>query len=241
MGEQRYEIRFGERNSVGACFLYLRDGGFCAKKMILDGDTNIIGSNVKGNQVNADVGGNLNIVSVQDTLSSAAHQSSSGGGFSISQGGASASFSQSKGNASGSYAGVNEQGRGLAPDYMTVNVGALSGNVSGTVNLYDGSTYVSGGVSMTNPSSVSYRPGVSSTIGYILGADTVTKAGNFLTGDGNQAFISVPTPFGVNVIGAITHAYGGSTAVEFGIGQPGSISFGVMPWGHSSEVTGHGK
>ncbi|WP_261534147.1 hemagglutinin repeat-containing protein [Burkholderia multivorans] len=77
--------------------------------IISGGDTNIIGSNVKGNQVNADVGGNLNIVSVQDTLTSAVHQSSSGGGFSISQGGASASFSQSKGNASGSYAGVNEQ------------------------------------------------------------------------------------------------------------------------------------
>ncbi|MDR8093069.1 hemagglutinin repeat-containing protein, partial [Burkholderia gladioli] len=72
-------------------------------------DTNLIGSTVKGNQVNADVGGNLNIASVQDTLSSAAHQSSSGGGFSISQGGASGNFSQSKGDASGSYAGVNEQ------------------------------------------------------------------------------------------------------------------------------------
>ncbi|KAB0661648.1 hemagglutinin repeat-containing protein, partial [Burkholderia diffusa] len=58
--------------------------------IISGGDTNIIGSNVKGNQVNADVGGNLNIASVQDTMSSAAHQSSSGGGFSISQGGASA-------------------------------------------------------------------------------------------------------------------------------------------------------
>ncbi|WP_156441748.1 polymorphic toxin type 22 domain-containing protein [Burkholderia sp. MSMB1078WGS] len=31
------------------------------------------------------------------------------------------------------------------------------------------------------------------------------------------------------------------TAVEFGIGQPGSISFGVMPWGHSAGVTERGK
>ncbi|WP_181155687.1 hemagglutinin repeat-containing protein [Burkholderia multivorans] len=100
--------------------------------IISGGDTNIIGSNVKGNQVNADVGGNLNIVSVQDTLSSAAHQSSSGGGFSISQGGASASFSQSKGNASGSYAGVNEQAGIHAGD------GGFNINVTGNTDLKGG-------------------------------------------------------------------------------------------------------
>ncbi|MGS0897431.1 hemagglutinin repeat-containing protein [Burkholderia stagnalis] len=97
--------------------------------IISGGDTNIIGSNVKGNQVNADVGGNLNIASVQDTLSSAAHQSSSGGGFSISQGGASASFSQSKGNASGSYAGANEQAGIHAGD------GGFNINVTGNTDL----------------------------------------------------------------------------------------------------------
>ncbi|WP_156441775.1 hemagglutinin repeat-containing protein [Burkholderia sp. MSMB1078WGS] len=100
--------------------------------IISGGDTNIIGSNVKGNQVNADVGGNLNIVSVQDTLSSAAHQSSSGGGFNISQGGASASFSQSKGNASGTYAGVNEQAGIQAGD------GGFNINVTGNTDLKGG-------------------------------------------------------------------------------------------------------
>ncbi|WP_175813464.1 contact-dependent inhibition toxin BcpA [Burkholderia contaminans] len=97
--------------------------------IISGGDTNIIGSNVKGNQVNADVGGNLNIASVQDTMSSAAHQSSSGGGFSISQGGASASFSQSKGNASGSYAGVNEQAG------IQAGEGGFNINVTGNTDL----------------------------------------------------------------------------------------------------------
>lgn len=77
--------------------------------IISGGDTHIIGSNVSGRQVNADVGGNLNIASVQDTMSSASHQESSGGGFSISQGGASGSFSSQHGDASGNYAGVNEQ------------------------------------------------------------------------------------------------------------------------------------
>jgi len=100
--------------------------------IISGGDTNIIGSNVKGNQVNADVGGNLNIVSVQDTLTSAAHQSSSGGGFSVSQGGASASFSQSKGNATGSYAGVNEQAGIQAGD------GGFNINVTGNTDLKGG-------------------------------------------------------------------------------------------------------
>ncbi|WP_277185614.1 polymorphic toxin type 22 domain-containing protein [Caballeronia sp. BR00000012568055] len=41
----------------------------------------------------------------------------------------------------------------------------------------------------------------------------------FLNGDGNQAFISIPTPWRFNVIGALTHAYGGSTALEVGIGS----------------------
>ncbi|MDF3114581.1 hemagglutinin repeat-containing protein [Burkholderia sp. BCCIQ04A] len=100
--------------------------------IISGGDTNIIGSNVKGNQVNADVGGNLNIASVQDTLASAAHQSSSGGGFSISQGGASASFSQSKGNATGSYAGVDEQA-GIQAGDEGFNI-----NVTGNTDLKGG-------------------------------------------------------------------------------------------------------
>ncbi len=100
--------------------------------IISGGDTNLMGSTVKGNQVNADVGGNLNIASVQDTLSSAAHQSSSGGGFSISQGGASGNFSQSKGNASGSYAGVNEQAGIHAGD------GGFNVNVAGNTDLKGG-------------------------------------------------------------------------------------------------------
>ncbi|HDR9154566.1 TPA: hypothetical protein QDB05_001020 [Burkholderia vietnamiensis] len=62
-----------------------------------------------------------------------------------------------------------------------------------------------------------------------------------MTGDGNQAFISVSAPFGLNVIGAITHSYGGTTAIEFGIGQPGTLTFGVVPWARSTQVTGQAK
>ncbi|PVX82656.1 hemagglutinin repeat-containing protein [Paraburkholderia unamae] len=77
--------------------------------VISGGDTNITGSQVNGGKVVADVGGNLNVASVQDVTTSAAHQSSAGGGFSISQAGGSASFSAQNGHADANYAGVNEQ------------------------------------------------------------------------------------------------------------------------------------
>ncbi|EEA03642.1 filamentous hemagglutinin family outer membrane protein [Burkholderia sp. H160] len=97
--------------------------------IISGGDTNIIGSSVSGHQVNADVGGNLNIASVQDTLTSSAHQESTGGGFAISQGGGSASFSHTSANANGSYAGVNEQAGIQAGD------GGFNINVKGNTDL----------------------------------------------------------------------------------------------------------
>ncbi|WP_431207392.1 hemagglutinin repeat-containing protein [Burkholderia cepacia] len=78
--------------------------------IVSGGDTNVIGANVNANKVVADVGGNLNVASVQDTTVSAAHQSSAGGGVTISQaGGVGGSFSAQNGHADGNYAGVNEQ------------------------------------------------------------------------------------------------------------------------------------
>ncbi|WP_144113075.1 hemagglutinin repeat-containing protein [Paraburkholderia sp. BCC1886] len=97
--------------------------------IISGGDTNIIGSKVNGRRVNADVGGDLSIESVQDTMSSSAHQESTGGGFAISQGGGSASFSHTSANASGSYAGVNEQAGIRAGD------GGFNINVEGNTAL----------------------------------------------------------------------------------------------------------
>ncbi|AFT85935.1 filamentous hemagglutinin family outer membrane protein [Paraburkholderia phenoliruptrix BR3459a] len=93
------------------------------------GDTNIIGANVNGRQVNADIGGNLNMASVQDTMTSSAHQTSTGGGFSISQGGGSASFSHTNASANGSYVGVNEQAGIQAGD------GGFNVNVKGNTDL----------------------------------------------------------------------------------------------------------
>ncbi|SIT41615.1 Filamentous haemagglutinin family outer membrane protein (fragment) [Paraburkholderia piptadeniae] len=98
--------------------------------IVSGGDTNIIGANVSGKQVSADIGGNLNIASVQDTTTSSAHQSSSGGGFSISQGGgASGSFSTQHGSANGSYAAVNEQAG------IQAGAGGFDINVKGNTDL----------------------------------------------------------------------------------------------------------
>ncbi|WP_175817892.1 hemagglutinin repeat-containing protein [Burkholderia diffusa] len=97
--------------------------------IISGGDTNIVGANVNANKVIADVGGNLNLASVQDTSRSEAHQSSSGGGFSISQGGASASVSMQNGHASGNYAGVNEQAG------IQAGEGGFDINVKGNTDL----------------------------------------------------------------------------------------------------------
>lgn len=137
-------------------------------------------------------------------------------------------------------AGLGSTYRGLAPDYMTGSVGALSGTgtVTGVVNLYDGSTYLSGGVSQVNPSAMSWKPGLSGTVGWIFGAHDASATSAFIKGDANQAFVSIPTPWDFNVVGAITHSYGGATAVEVGIGQLGEPTYGIQPWSHSTPVTG---
>ncbi len=93
------------------------------------GDTNVIGSDVSGGQVTANVGGNLNVQSVQDTTVSTAHQSSTSAGFSISQGGGSASFSAQNGHADSNYAQVNEQAG------IQAGNGGFDINVKGNTNL----------------------------------------------------------------------------------------------------------
>jgi filamentous hemagglutinin len=99
----------GDANSDAAMQNASHVSGANSVTLISGGDTNLIGSQVSGKQVSAEIGGNLNIASVQDTTVSTAHQSSAGGGFSISQAGGGASFSAQNGDANGSYAGVNEQ------------------------------------------------------------------------------------------------------------------------------------
>ncbi|WP_288829081.1 hemagglutinin repeat-containing protein [uncultured Paraburkholderia sp.] len=97
--------------------------------IVSGGDTNIVGADVSGNHVSANVGGNLNIASVQDTTVSSAHQESTSGGFSISQGGGSASFSSQHGSANGNYAAVSEQAG------IQAGSGGFDVNVKGNTDL----------------------------------------------------------------------------------------------------------
>src|SRR5690606_28068951 len=79
-----------------------------------DNDTNLIGANANGKQVIADVGGNLNIQSLQDVANSKANQSNTG--ISVSVPVASPTFgntfvgiSQSKQNSNTNYVSVYQQ------------------------------------------------------------------------------------------------------------------------------------
>ncbi|SIT45089.1 Filamentous haemagglutinin family outer membrane protein [Paraburkholderia piptadeniae] len=119
----------GNANSDAAMQNNTHVNGAQSVTIVSGGDTNIIGANVNGKEVTADVGGNLNVASVQDTMTSSAHQQSAGGGFSVSQGGGSASFSAQNGNASGSYAGVNEQAG------IHAGLGGFDINVKGNTDL----------------------------------------------------------------------------------------------------------
>lgn len=100
----------GDGNSDAAMQNNSHVSGANSVTLVSGGDTNVIGATVSGRTVAADVGGNLNLRSVQDTTISKANQSSAGGGFGISTaGGGSVSVSAQHGKADGNYAGVNEQ------------------------------------------------------------------------------------------------------------------------------------
>lgn len=94
-------------------------------------DTNVVGSNIKANQVTANVGGNLNIESLQDTATSQASQKTTGIALSIPivGTGGSASFSQNKQKSESNYASVNEQS-GIKADE-----GGFTINVKGNTDL----------------------------------------------------------------------------------------------------------
>jgi filamentous hemagglutinin len=94
-------------------------------------DTNVVGGNIKATQVTADVGGNLNVQSLQDIAVSEANQKTTGIALSIPivGTGGSASFSQSKQNSNSNYASVNEQSGIKAGD------GGFQVNVKGNTDV----------------------------------------------------------------------------------------------------------
>ncbi len=99
-------------------------------------DTNLKGGNVKANQVKAEVGGNLNVESLQDKAVSEASQKTTGIAVSIPiyGTGGSASFSQSKQNSNSNYASVNEQSGIKAGDGgFTINVQGNTDHKGGAI------------------------------------------------------------------------------------------------------------
>ncbi len=125
----------------------------------------------------------------------------------------------------------------VAPNYATVSGSVLSGSVGSAVNLGNGNLYASAGVSQIF-SAPSWNPGVTATLGWIFGAKGALSTDSFMNGDGNQLLISVPTPLPLNVVAAITHAYGGATAVELGVSSPGNLAVSVTPWSHAAPIFG---
>jgi filamentous hemagglutinin len=123
----------------------------------------------------------------------------------------------------------------ISPDYATGGAGSMSASVGAAFNLADGTPYVSYGVSQSfRPSS--FAPGFTGTVGWILGVSGASGTNDFLHGDGNQFMLSMPTPLLVNAVVAVTHAYGGATALELGIASPGPISASITPWSHAAPV-----
>lgn len=107
----------GNGDTTGTTQVNSHVSGSESVSIVSGNDTNILGGVVSGGKVTADVGGNLNLASRQDTEESHARQQSVGGGLSWSQGGGvSGSFSATKGKGDSSYANVTEQSGILAGD-----------------------------------------------------------------------------------------------------------------------------
>ncbi len=115
----------GQANSDSTTYNNSHVSAGSAVNITSGADTNVIGGNVKANQVTANVGGNLNVESLQDTATSQASQKTTGVTMSIPivGTGGSASFSQNKQNSN--YASVNEQsGIKAGEGGFTINVGS---------------------------------------------------------------------------------------------------------------------
>ncbi len=97
--------------------------------IVSGGDTNLLGAQVNGGKVMADVGGNLNLASQQDTTKASAHQQSMSGSASIGTAGGSASGSFTTQNGHSDYKGVQEQ------TGIYAGTGGFDINVKGNTDL----------------------------------------------------------------------------------------------------------
>lgn len=186
--------------------------------IVSGGNTNVVGADVSGNHVSADVGGNLNIQSVQDTTVSSAHQSSTSGGFSISQGGGSASFSSQRGSSSGNYAAVNEQAG------IQAGNGGFDINVKGNTNLTG--AYIA---STADPSKNTLTTGTLTTSDIQNHSDYSASSSGFSAGAGIGSTGKAVGPGSVSGSGGVTpmlsqHDSGSSSATTKSAISAGTIN-----------------
>ncbi|QCX51751.1 hemagglutinin repeat-containing protein [Ralstonia pseudosolanacearum] len=144
----------GDSNSDAVIHNNTHVTGSDSVTIVSGGDTNLLGAQVNGGKVSADVGGNLNLASQQDTTKASSHQQSMGGGFSISQGGGSASASFTTQNAHSDYKGVQEQtGIYAGKGGFDINVKGntdLKGAVIASVATPDKNTLTTGTLSFSD-------------------------------------------------------------------------------------------
>lgn len=159
--------------------------------IISGGDTNLIGAVVTANTVKANVGGNLNIASLQDTSTYTSEQSSSSASVSFGKGGATGGgISASNSNIDSNYASVVQQSGIKAGD------GGFQVDVAGNTDL-------KGAVIASTQAAVDNNKNSFSTGGVL----TLSDIQNNASYDGKAAGLSIDVgqqagKFGVSGVGA---------------------------------------
>ncbi len=156
------------------------------------GDTNLTGAVIAANTVNAQVGGNLSIESLQDTSTYSSRQTSSGGSISVSAAGIpiGGGISASRSHIDSNYQSTNQQSG------INTGDGGFQVNVQGNTNL-TGAVIASTEAAVANNAN-SFTTG---------GALTLSDVQNTASYTGTAAGVSVNTgiqggQFGVNGVGA---------------------------------------
>ncbi|MDQ1925091.1 polymorphic toxin type 22 domain-containing protein, partial [Massilia pseudoviolaceinigra] len=114
----------------------------------------------------------------------------------------------------------------ITPDYVSGSVNVYVATGGFAINLHDGTTFYQGGLTRNYPA-YSKKPGFCLLAGNIYGGGDADSTNSYLGGGGVQSTAIFPAgnPW-VGVGGGFGHAYGGATAVEYGVGTPG---FSVSP------------
>ncbi|SDC59884.1 filamentous hemagglutinin [Paraburkholderia lycopersici] len=120
----------------------------------------------------------------------------------------------------------------MSPDHVSIqgNIYIASGGV--VINLHNGDTFGSWALGKPIPT-YSLKPGLSVTFGSILGGGGAEGTSSYLAGGGANASTFVPVP-GFPAIGAgggISHAYGGQTSIEYGLGFPPGTAVNPISYG----------